>query len=59
MKLLPKYSPELNPCELLFGRVKNHLRNNRDDERFWIEIMKALTIIEFNDVIKAYHAMHI
>src|SRR5690606_36794248 len=26
---LPKYSPELNPCELVFNRMKHHLRYNR------------------------------
>ena len=26
---LPTYSPELNPCELVFGAVKKHLRENR------------------------------
>jgi transposase len=24
---LPTYSPELNPCELVFARVKRHLRS--------------------------------
>jgi transposase len=27
VRFLPKYSPELNPCELVFGFTKNHLRN--------------------------------
>ena len=27
---LPAYSPELNPCELVFAMVKTFLRNNRN-----------------------------
>ena len=27
---LPTYSPELNPCELIFAQVKRYLRENRD-----------------------------
>jgi transposase len=40
---LPSYSPELNPCELVFAAVKNYLRNHRGPEFFWREIMFALT----------------
>lgn len=29
---LPAYSPELNPCELVFGFMKNHLRRNRTSD---------------------------
>ena len=27
---LPTYSPELNPCELCFGKLKRFIRENRD-----------------------------
>ena len=27
---LPKYSPELNPCELVFGKIKNYIRDHRN-----------------------------
>ena len=30
IRFLPAYSPELNPAELVFGYVKNHLRLYRD-----------------------------
>jgi transposase len=26
MVFLPQYSPELNPCELVFAQMKSHLR---------------------------------
>jgi len=29
---LPTYSPELNPCELVFAFVKNFIRNNREPD---------------------------
>jgi hypothetical protein len=28
MFLLPTYSPELNPCELVFARIKNYMRSS-------------------------------
>lgn len=51
---LPKYSPELNPCELIFGFLKDHLRHWRDDSRFWLEIIKALSTISYWTVVKFY-----
>jgi transposase len=30
LRFLPKYSPELNPCELAFNLIKNYLRYRRD-----------------------------
>jgi hypothetical protein len=27
---LPAYSPELNPCELVFAQVKRYIRSHRD-----------------------------
>jgi hypothetical protein len=36
---LPKYSPELNPCELVFANVKNMVRNYRQQGYFLYEIM--------------------
>lgn len=29
LKLLPTYSPELNPCEFVFARIKNYMRSPR------------------------------
>jgi hypothetical protein len=36
--LLPKYSPELNPCELVFAKVKRYLRDERGRAPFAQEI---------------------
>jgi len=30
LRFLPSYSPELNPCELVFSQVKSYLRRHRD-----------------------------
>jgi transposase len=38
---LPTYSPELNPCELVFGETKSYLYHRRGKDRFWREIMKS------------------
>lgn len=55
IKLLPKYSPELNPCELIFGIVKEELRHHRGKEQFWIEILKALSHVTYEIVAKCYY----
>jgi transposase len=43
---LPAYSPELNPCELVFGFVKNRIRKLRID-------------CLFDEVISSFDAMSI
>ena len=35
---LPTYSPELNPCELIFGRAKRYLRDERGRGSFLSEL---------------------
>jgi hypothetical protein len=44
IQFLPAYSPELNPCELVFALVKNGLR------RHGIESLFDDVIVAFNDV---------
>jgi hypothetical protein len=34
---LPTYSPELNPCELVFAQVKNGIRRDRDTTKPWLD----------------------
>ena len=34
---LPTYSPELNPCEMVFGFVKNNLRISRDSNNTFFD----------------------
>jgi len=51
---LPSYSPELNPCELVFA-VKNYLCNHRGPESFWREILFALsTVMTYEDMWNVY-----
>lgn len=43
---LPAYSPELNPCELVFSVIKRHIRNNRQIyERLMVETLQAVSTI--------------
>jgi len=51
---LPTYSPELNPCELVFAQVKRFLREHRGDLHFIWEIMFAFSTVDFDDV-RAYY----
>lgn len=40
---LPPYSPELNPCELVFSLVKNRVRNHRDGySHIFLEVLRSL-----------------
>jgi len=52
---LPTYSPELNPCELVFNKLKTYLRNMppRNDS---IEdaIAEGLAGVTVHDIIKMY-----
>lgn len=51
---LPKYSPELNPCEGVFALVKSHLRCWRGNDRFWQEIIKSLGTVTYLQMFKCY-----
>jgi transposase len=39
---LPAYSPELNPCELVFSQIKRYIRNNTGNESIIQKIVDAL-----------------
>ena len=55
MRFLPTYSPELNPCELVFGDLKKHLGAYRlEDNIFWIALAKALSNINFLTLVDKY-----
>jgi len=57
---LPTYSPELNPCELVFGFVKNWLRNHREGGKFWEEMMVAFALVDHTIVEKWYsHCLNV
>ena len=52
---LPTYSPELNPCELIFANVKNYIRNNQFPHFRTYELMLlAFANIPFAHVWHAY-----
>lgn len=52
---LPKYAPELNPCELVFSKVKNGLRHFRGKRSFEWEIIYQLASVTREDIISFYH----
>lgn len=55
IRFLPKYSPELNPCELCFNIVKTYLRNERDLRNpVWLETCIALRRITLEKNISFY-----
>ena len=52
IRFLPSYSPELNPCKLIFSQVKNYIRNNRIEEDFTTKLVLSFqTILFFNVII--------
>lgn len=54
LMFLPKYSPEFNPCELVFGLLKNHLRCYRKTDDFYFELMKVLAAISVDQLWSFY-----
>jgi transposase len=51
---LPTYSPELNPCELVFNYVKGFLRKKQRGESFIEEIEKAFQEVSIDFIQKSY-----
>jgi transposase len=52
---LPTYSPEFNPCELVFAFLKQELRINRNlEEDFIPELLRSLIKIDRAHIIKCY-----
>jgi len=51
---LPTYSPELNPCELVFAIVKAWLRRHCGDSDFVLEIIIGFAKISLVDVVGFY-----
>ena len=54
IRFLPSYSPELNPCELIFAQIKNYIRNNRNEEDFTTILVLAFQTISFYNTIQYY-----
>jgi transposase len=51
---LPTYSPELNPCELVFGESKSYMYHKRGKERFWLEVVKSLQKVTPTHMVNYY-----
>jgi hypothetical protein len=53
---LPFYSPELNPCELVFAESKHYLRSNRRMHYpFWYEVARGFAESSFADMLQYYY----
>jgi transposase len=53
---LPKYSPELNPVELIWAQVKNTLRRDRiDGVPFLRELVRAFGSVDLENVAHYYN----
>ena len=56
MVYLPAYSPELNPCELVFAYVKNCLRSSRQqDIPLFFEISCFFSMITVEQLIPMFN----
>jgi len=53
--LLPTYSPELNPCELLFAMIKNSLYKGRRTGSLLEEVGRACQRVTWDNVFEMYH----
>jgi len=52
---LPRYSPETNPCELVFNVVKNHVKQNRSDGNSILPLFhQGMALIDRNIMSKMY-----
>lgn len=52
---LPTYSPELNPCELVFAQVKNWLRSNRNHRQaFYVDLATAFSKVTVDNLVNYY-----
>jgi len=54
VKFLPPYSPEFNPCELVFSLVKTHLRNSITSAQFIQEIARGFSQLTQDSLRKFY-----
>lgn len=51
---LPKYSPELNPVELIWGFVKNLMRSRRGNDSFGNELVRAFAAVD-RELVKSFY----
>jgi transposase len=51
---LPTYSPELNPCELVFAQLKRWIRTNRTANHLLHDVALACTSVTRHSVLRYY-----
>ena len=52
---LPTYSPELNPCELVFAMIKNHVRRIRNtNQNMLIDLIDACARVDLPNITRFY-----
>jgi hypothetical protein len=53
---LPMYSPELNPCELVFAYVKCHICDHCTlNNQVHLLLLEALAVIPYHHLVRFYH----
>lgn len=56
---LPTYSPELSPCEFVFGLLKNFIRRHRSSRPLLSDIILACSTVSVANVFAFYdHCIH-
>jgi transposase len=56
---LPKYSPELNPCELVFAQIKRYLKEHREvNDTLLVSILKGAARISTENIYNYYNKCH-
>lgn len=53
---LPKYSPELQPCELLFGAVKNRIYRTKGNGSLLEEVASSFRLVSREQIVNMYRA---
>jgi len=51
---LPTYSPELNPCELIFAQIKRHVRTHRTGRHLFADVLSACADVTWLNVLSYY-----
>jgi transposase len=56
LRFLPPYSPDLNPIELVFSKIKQSLRSlaARSRDTLWSAMQKVLDAVTANDAINCF-----
>jgi transposase len=53
---LPTFSPELNPCELVFAKIKNWMRENYNDRKSFVDnLYTVLLTLSHKELFNMYN----